>query len=154
MTDTYKRHSKCPTCSQWVSEEVEIKTLPKSVEVLCVPDDNEDETWTITMIDHINDETSEFVATNMKDARWFITNVAFKMHRPEHRISVVFPTSRFDRATRLSHIEFNDWADEQFKERRKGRLDWFSDMVAKSGRSAVRGSNATHRLGFEDKDVE
>lgn len=151
--NTYKKHSKCPTCSQWVSEEVEIKSLPKSVDVLCVPDDNEDCTWSVTMTDYRNNEISEFTATNMKDVRWFIENVAIKLHRPDHRFSVVFPKSRYDRHSRISKIEFNEWADENLKVRKK-RTDWYSKLVSKASNDAVRGSNVTNRLGYNNDDVE
>lgn len=150
--NTYKKHSKCPTCTQWVTEEVEIESLPKSVDVLCVPDDNEDCTWSITIVDHRLDSISDFTATDMKDVRWFVENVAIKLHRPDHRFSVVFPTSRFDRCSRISKIEWNDWADDNLKIR-KNRIDWYQKLVDKASSGAVRGSNITNRLGY-NKDIE
>jgi len=150
---TYTKYSKCPTCSQSVSKQIVIASLPKSAEVLCVPNDDEHNTWSVTLTDYRNDNTTEFTASNMKDVRWFIENVAIKLHRPEHRFSVVFPTSRYDRHSRISKIEFNEWADENLKVR-KNRTDWYSKLVSKATKDAVRGSNVTSRLGYSNHDVE
>lgn len=154
MNETKKHQTseRCPSCNQWVTTEVEHKDLPKSVDVFCTPNDNADKTWKVIIVNHMKKETIEFEASNMKDCRFFIENVAFRMHRPNHRISVRFPSSRYDdSSSRLLGVDWNDYADDICRSKKKG---WYEDVVAKAGRSAVKGANKIHRLGYKKVDVK
>ena len=82
MTDTITTSKTC-TCScghkHKVYETIEIKTLPRSISVYVVPNDNEQKTWNVIIYNHFVNDEMIHEATSMKDVHWFIKNVAFKM---------------------------------------------------------------------------
>ena len=156
MTDTITTSKTC-TCScghkHKVYETIEIKTLPRSISVYVVPNDNKQKTWNVVIYNHFVNDEMVHEATSMKDVHWFIKNVAFKMHRLNHRFSVEIAKSKFATATTINRLEFDDWFKDTTKER-DTRLDWYQDVLDKASRKHVRLANKHERLGYKNTDAK
>ena len=155
MTKLIQRHKcKCTTCghSHTVETVVKMEELPLGIECLIVPKTDGTKNWELTIIDHQkSSDGTTMELPDMKSCLWNIENVAMALHRRGYRFVVSTPRSRFETHSRINRAEWNDWT-KSAGESKKKRLDWYSDVVARAARGAVRSSNKIERVGYDSLD--
>ena len=126
---------------------VELEELPMGIECAISPNEDKDETWTLTIIDHTKEKSTDLICQSMKDCLWNIEFVAMRLHRPGNRFVVSTSKGRFETHSRINRAEWNDWTETQGKQK-VSRLAWYEEIVRKAARGYVRSVNKSHRLGF------
>ena len=150
MTDTMIQRHKC-TCdkcgqSHWVEEVVEMKTLPIGLDISIVPVEYE-QTWEITIVNNIQDTTAVVEATSMKECLFIVEQCRKLLMKDGYRLVVSTPRSRFETHSRINRVEYQQWVDDTFKQKKK-KDDWYEKLVQRMGRQTTKASNKTHRLGY------
>lgn len=150
MTDTMiQRHKcSCDKCGQshWVEEVVEMKTLPIGLDISIVPVEYE-QTWEITIVNNIQDTTAVVEATSMKECLFIVEQCRKLLMKDGYRLVVSTPRSRFETHSRINRVEYQQWVDDTFKQKKK-KDDWYEKLVQRMGRQTTKASNKTHRLGY------
>jgi len=111
-TTTYNETCRCETCGQWTEKEVTIEALPTGTEVAVVPN-YEDGKYEITINWIDRGIIQSFDADNYADIRYYIQDVAFKLHNHHKALVVSLITSSYNTHRRVNSVSLSNFLDKE-----------------------------------------